>query len=240
MWADAAAWQTHLLAGACRLTGTTVGIYSELRACDNGKRVEVCDSMELGWRDPAARAHYLRMKHDHPDFARFLPRCTNLVANARAGQSVALLRPEMRSDREWNHSVIFNEYWRPASIDEFILALGVNHQTGSRILMSMNQDVSDQAPTQRAKQIMAMLVGEIAPLVGTTLATRSQRGVHHLSPRLRQTLEGLLAGEAEKQIALRLGISRATLHEYVGQLYRRFGVDGRAELMSYFVHRHPA
>jgi DNA-binding CsgD family transcriptional regulator len=53
-----------------------------------------------------------------------------------------------------------------------------------------------------------------------------------LPPRLRRTLERLLAGESDKEIAQKLGISRHTVHEYVGDLYRRFGVSGRGELMA--------
>jgi DNA-binding CsgD family transcriptional regulator len=53
-----------------------------------------------------------------------------------------------------------------------------------------------------------------------------------LPPRLLRTLERLLAGESDKEIAQKLGISRHTVHEYVGDLYRRFGVSGRGELMA--------
>lgn len=56
-----------------------------------------------------------------------------------------------------------------------------------------------------------------------------------LSPRQRQTLELLLAGNAEKQIASRLAISRHTVHVYVKSLYKRFGVCSRAELLARWV-----
>jgi DNA-binding CsgD family transcriptional regulator len=58
-----------------------------------------------------------------------------------------------------------------------------------------------------------------------------------LSPRQRQTLELLLAGNAEKQIAARLDISRHTVHVYVKSLYRCFGVCSRAELLARWVQR---
>ncbi len=56
-----------------------------------------------------------------------------------------------------------------------------------------------------------------------------------MSPRMRQTLEGLLCGESEKQIAYRMGISQHTVHFYVKALYKLYGVNSRGELLSRFV-----
>jgi DNA-binding CsgD family transcriptional regulator len=56
-----------------------------------------------------------------------------------------------------------------------------------------------------------------------------------LSPRLRQTLDRLLAGDSEKQIAVRLRISPHTVHVYAKQLHKRFGVSSRGELLARFV-----
>ena len=58
-----------------------------------------------------------------------------------------------------------------------------------------------------------------------------------LSPRMRQTLERLLAGDSEKEIAARLGLSPHTVHVYVKTLYRRFGVCSRGELFARFIDR---
>ena len=52
---------------------------------------------------------------------------------------------------------------------------------------------------------------------------------------MRQTLERLLAGDSEKEIAVRLRLSPHTVHVYVKSLYRRFGVCSRGELFARFV-----
>jgi hypothetical protein len=52
-------------------------------------------------------------------------------------------------------------------------------------------------------------------------------------------LERILAGDAEKQAARELGLRPTTVHEYIGELYRRFHVESRGELMAYFVSRRP-
>lgn len=53
-----------------------------------------------------------------------------------------------------------------------------------------------------------------------------------LSRRLRQTLEALLTGDSEKQVAAKLGLSRHTVHIYVKALYRHFAVSSRGELLA--------
>ena len=58
-----------------------------------------------------------------------------------------------------------------------------------------------------------------------------------LSPRHQQTLDLLLAGDAEKQIASKLGLSRHTVHDYVKAVYRRFGVNSRGELLALWVRK---
>src|SRR5258706_6058610 len=58
---------------------------------------------------------------------------------------------------------------------------------------------------------------------------------HKLSPRKSQTLDALLRGLSEKQIAAKLGISRHTVHIYVKQLHVQFGVSSRGELLALWI-----
>ena len=53
-----------------------------------------------------------------------------------------------------------------------------------------------------------------------------------LPPRLAQTLAELLAGSSEKQIAMKLELSRHTVHNYVKALHQRFAVSSRGELLA--------
>ena len=56
-----------------------------------------------------------------------------------------------------------------------------------------------------------------------------------LPPRLEQTLRALLAGDAEKQVAARLGVSIHTAHDHIKDVYRKLGVTSRGELMTRFL-----
>lgn len=58
-----------------------------------------------------------------------------------------------------------------------------------------------------------------------------------LSPGLRQTLDLLAAGLAEKQVAGRLRCSPSTIHGYVKELHQRLGVHTRSELLIRFYEK---
>jgi DNA-binding CsgD family transcriptional regulator len=241
LWADADAWQIHLLQGACRLTGTAVGHYNEQRLSPDLKHTEILDeSFCGGWRDAAARECMFRMYTRTTNRAAFFPRCARLAGQALLGQEATALRPDMRPDRDWYRSAFFNEYRRPAFVDGFILSFSLNTTTGSVVMITTNQDVSDAQPTPHANATLSLLTRQIAPLVGTVLTTRRQHGLRGLSPRLRQTLDRLLTGDSEKEIATRLALSRTTVHDYIGALYRHFHVASRGELMAYFLRRRPS
>jgi DNA-binding CsgD family transcriptional regulator len=84
----------------------------------------------------------------------------------------------------------------------------------------------------RDVKLMRLLHDELALLVGNVLSAGDADPLAALSPRLRQTLALLLTGGGEKEVARRMGLSRHTVHEYVGALYRHFRVDSRAALMA--------
>jgi DNA-binding CsgD family transcriptional regulator len=58
-----------------------------------------------------------------------------------------------------------------------------------------------------------------------------------LSRRERETLQHLLAGKGEKQIAAAMGLSYNTIHHYVKALHRHFAVSSRSELLARWVGR---
>ncbi|WP_260392891.1 LuxR C-terminal-related transcriptional regulator [Ralstonia sp. SET104] len=53
-----------------------------------------------------------------------------------------------------------------------------------------------------------------------------------LAPHESRVLHLLLTEAAEKQIAEQLGLAISTTHSYITNVYRKFGVRGRAGLMS--------
>jgi len=91
----------------------------------------------------------------------------------------------------------------------------------------------------REVALLKLIHDEIAPLVGVRLATEEHLCRDGMSKRLRETLELLLEGKSEKEVARELDLSVKTVHEYVGMIYKHFRVSSRAELMAYFIRRTP-
>jgi DNA-binding NarL/FixJ family response regulator len=84
---------------------------------------------------------------------------------------------------------------------------------------------------------LSFLHAEPGPLIARALVSVTEQRPVKLSPRLRQTLAYLLEGDSEKQVADRLGLSHATTHQYVTELYRHFAVWSRAQLMASVLKR---
>lgn len=86
---------------------------------------------------------------------------------------------------------------------------------------------------------LAAPAGELAAHDAATVETMTSSPLAAacaaLSPRVRQTLQRLLAGDSEKQIAAHLKISPHTTHVYVKAIYRQLNVSSRGELLARFV-----
>lgn len=81
------------------------------------------------------------------------------------------------------------------------------------------------------------LLADFCQFIGRQLLGLHRVGHDAMAPRLRQTLNMLLEGDAEKQIARKLDISPHTVHVYVKKLYRHFEVSSRGELLALFIQK---
>jgi DNA-binding CsgD family transcriptional regulator len=76
---------------------------------------------------------------------------------------------------------------------------------------------------------------ELAPHLMNGLAPPGHDPISRLTPRQREVLLCLLEGDSEQQVALRLGLTRDTAHQYVKGVFRKLNVSTRAELMARFI-----
>ncbi len=65
----------------------------------------------------------------------------------------------------------------------------------------------------------------------------SNQAQSDLTPRARQTLQYLLEGDSDKQIAARLGLSPYTVNHYTKVIFDHFGVSSRTELLARWIRR---
>jgi DNA-binding NarL/FixJ family response regulator len=91
--------------------------------------------------------------------------------------------------------------------------------------------LSSPGPDAMAKR---RLIAEVCKVVGRRVGAVMPDACNDakLSRRQRQTLQFLLEGDLEKQVAAKLGVSRHTVHVYVKALYKHFGVNSRGELLA--------
>ena len=89
-----------------------------------------------------------------------------------------------------------------------------------------NTAISKPVMRQKLAAACRSMLQEMAP---QKLSFDLTRG---FSKRMIETLQLLLAGDSEKEVANKLGLSQHTVHIHVKKLYKRLDVSSRAELMA--------
>lgn len=99
----------------------------------------------------------------------------------------------------------------------------------ARIVKALPSNAPDSLQHKRR------MIAEFCKLLGAQFSKPKPDPTLGLSPRHIQTLQRMLKGDGEKQVAQHLGVSKHTVHVYVKALYLHFGVNTRGELFSLFV-----
>ena len=226
--ADPVAWRLHLLDGLCRRVGADVGIGGETGGLSS--RSVPAPPVDVGWGETERKAFldYLAAGHMFTD-----PMMRALAALPRRTLSTHSCR-QMLDKHRWHNSEHFNKYHRPVGVDDGIVSLQ-EIQVGdlsaeNRIVL--RRTLGARPFEQRERRIVHWFHHELAALIGRQLASASEPTAAGLAPRLQKTLQCLLEGDTEKQVASRLGLTRQTTHQYVKTIYRHFDVHSRAALAA--------
>jgi DNA-binding CsgD family transcriptional regulator len=159
---------------------------------------------------------------------------------AQAGGTLTASRQQLVDDRAWYGSPYVEHYVAPAHLDHALYsskragAPGVVHGLG------FYRAKNDRPFDEEDRNLLYLFHLECQRMLHgpTTAVDTTLRSL--LSPRERHTLDLLLSGLADKEIAQRLGISPHTVNHYTKSIYRRFGVGGRVALMARLLGRRPA
>jgi DNA-binding CsgD family transcriptional regulator len=196
--------------------------------------------LDVGWdgsREQAIFHQYMldRMHLKDPAISRFGAELATLPAGVK---SHTRSRGQLADDRAWYASAAFCDYLRPSGVDDGMMSL-VLVAEGQAHGIALFRTPGERGFTARDRRLLHLFHTELAPHLSTDLAPPGCDPISGLSPRLRELLACLLEGDSEQQAASRLGLTRDTAHQYVKAIFRRLGVNTRAELMARFV-RFPA
>lgn len=147
-------------------------------------------------------------------------------------QPIVRSRPQVVEDGEWYRSVHFSEFRRKAYLDESIYAFYPLDQSGNAVGMGFTRPLGASRFGARERLMVEMLNDGLAWFYHQFANEGREKAVPRLSPALVRTLTLLLQGASEKQIAARNELSRHTVHDHVKAIYRRWGVNSRAELLA--------
>jgi DNA-binding CsgD family transcriptional regulator len=233
--ADAIAWRRHMVAGLRQLLRAQVAIYQELQPAKRHREHDWLIpllTVDMGWSTDSDRSvldEFWR-RNEHELCPWFAERNFHRVFHP-TGRLASFSRRALVSNADWYRGEFFNDYVRRACIDDMLLA---TYDTGSDAThgVVLHRALRDRPFRLREHQLLGMFFAEQARCLGTRLACRSQRSVVEFPPRLQQVLMCLMEGDSEKQIAQRLGITQHTVHYHVRELYRRFGVSSRGQLLA--------
>lgn len=224
-----AVWRSHLLIRLVGLLPAQHVLAAEFGPGPAGPRL--MGFGDTGWPMASSRARWEAWMgrvepSDHPAALRYAE---------RTPPGRAACRRDLLSDAEWYRSP-FYDWFQESGLDDGMLCM-TGEPDGAILFLSPARLLGDRPFSARDAKLLAFVQTELARHLGRSLAS-STDPFARLSPRLRQTLDCLLDGDGEKQTALRMGISPATVREYVQALYRLCNVTTRAELMAYFLRRH--
>ena len=243
-WDDPASWREHLLRGACALMDANVGM---MLTEHRGKMYhfgQLSVTSVVGLAEPQRMlvqpAIGQMADRDYQDVSEnFLPGLSRLYDDFVRQKWVTVRREEMVDDQTYYAAPHYRDFRKQLDCDDYVVSIRMVDLPRRPEGISIDRPHGAERFGAREVALLKLIHDEIAPLVGVRLATEEHLCRDGLSKRLRETLESLMEGMSEKEVAREMGLSIKTVHEYVGMIYKHFRVSSRAELMAYFIRRAP-
>ncbi len=126
------------------------------------------------------------------------------------------------------------EQWRANGLGDMLLSVyPISPELSSVVALYRRAGHSNF--TERDRAIVHLIFQQVDWLHRDGLNIPAGPTVIQLSPRERQVLVFLMSGDAQKEIAIKLGLSSHTVNDYMKSIYRQLNVSSRAELMALFI-----
>jgi DNA-binding CsgD family transcriptional regulator len=146
---------------------------------------------------------------------------------ARLGTDFAVRRRDIVTDEKWYGSAFYKRVCQPGGWDDMLAS-----QVGIASMDTVHGISFSRAPgdwfTQGEVELVRAVHAELAYLWRRPEVTQ----VDSLPRRLLETIAAMRRGLSRKEIATELDISPHTVHSYERQLFEKFEVNGRGELLA--------
>jgi len=143
---------------------------------------------------------------------------------------VALRREDVASDEEWYNSEIYQRFYVPSGLGATVTLRCISPLLRRLFVISMFRDTSQPAFSTQDVGVLKFFGTEL--LHKLEQDARIARFGQPLPRREEEVLMLLRDGLSEKEAAGKLELSRHTVHTYVRQLFKRFSVSSRTELLA--------
>lgn len=203
--------------------------------------VEVSEGSHLGeltQEERDAMLRYFADIHRDPDPAH-TAMCETLLAMHKAGRIEPLAKSHEslvgKNAPRWNEHCA--NVRTPGNVGAEMFIAVPTQEPGLWGGLTLHRASQQPYFTLRDEALALAFAHSLQPMFDAHIKHRTaQRIVASLTPRLRETLAGILAGGSEKTIASSMDLSRHTIHEHMKRLHRAFSVSTRTELLA-AVHR---
>jgi hypothetical protein len=227
---DPFAWRRHMLDGLRRLTGAQIALYLQIHHPGTHHET-IAEPLDAGFLDEADRALWLHYQHenahrDDPFHQRFFRGFTGALRTRRLESVV--------DGAEWRRSRHYNEYVRACRLEDRITSsVGLTPAITAKAtqVIVLHRSAADGYYSRRDTRLVHAFHDELTGLLGRQLVLPGETVPRPLPIQLQHVLVCLLQGDAEKQVADRLGLSRHTVNRHVQRLHHHFAVHSRGELM---------
>jgi DNA-binding CsgD family transcriptional regulator len=225
--ADKVVRRTHVLGGLLSLIGGRSAVAMEIALPEEGPfaRAGTVININYSCEVEARCSERFLVDNDPPD-----PAIPEFLA-AR-GQTVTMVRSV--DEKEYYRSPHFDIVRRPFDIDH-ALYCRLPLPDGNDVAVGILRCPGDPRFGEREKAIAHLLHSNAPHVYYVPKAAQSE--LDRLAPRLQPVLRYLLQGDAEKEVAAKLKLSRHTVHRYTQVIYGELGVHSRGELLAKYARR---
>lgn len=150
---------------------------------------------------------------------------------AEAGRPRTFIQPRIVAPRTFDRAPIRRLFDELDVEDRLISVIPI--APGLEISFGFDRLRGAGAYREHDRQMLAAIMSGLGPLAKAVVRSHGlMPGQSKLSPREREVLAYLLGPLGEKEIADRLDLSPAYVHQIVVAIYRKLGVQSRPELMA--------